>query len=367
MVGFDPGGLSGSQAVELVETLAQVEKVCAAARAQAAARAEDCGAWRARGHRSGAEWLGKTMGTSRGQAATTIETARAVEGLAATKEAFAAGRLSEAQAAEVAKAVAVDPSAEDGLLQVAERADLRSLKDQARRVRLNAESREALHARQHRAREFSHWIDDEGMVAGRFRLPPEVGTPLVNRIDARTDRHYKQGWRQGHREPRAAYAADALVELLSGHTSGSPSRADVVVVVDLHALRRGYPEDGERCHIPGVGPMPVAVARRIASDAFLKGVLVDGCEISKVKHFGRHIPAEVRTALELGPAPDLDGACCVEEGCGRRHGLEWDHVEPLAHHGPTAYLNLKPRCRPHHRDKTQRDRQAGLLPGPDPP
>ncbi|MDP8961929.1 MAG: hypothetical protein M3N32_09975 [Actinomycetota bacterium] len=120
------------------------------------------------------------------------------------------------------------------------------------------------------------------------------------------------------------------------------SRADIVVVVDLVALRRGHTRYGERCHVPGVGPLPVAVARRIASDAFLKGVLVDGCEISKVKHFGRHIPAEVRTALELGPPPDVDGACCVEERCGRRHGLEWDHVDPLVHHGPTAYHNSKP-------------------------
>lgn len=86
-----------------------------------------------------------------------------------------------------------------------------------------------------------------------------------------------------------------------------------------------------------------------------------------MKHFGRHITAEVRTALEFGPAPECDGAVCVEEGCGRRDGLEWDHTKPRAHRGPTAYHNLEPRCRPHHRDKTQRDRQAGLLFGPDPP
>ncbi|MFN2556941.1 MAG: HNH endonuclease signature motif containing protein [Nitriliruptorales bacterium] len=58
---------------------------------------------------------------------------------------------------------------------------------------------------------------------------------------------------------------------------------------------------------------------------------------------------------------------CVEEGCARRHGLEWDHEDPLAHRGPTSYDNLKTRCRPHHRDKTERDRRAGLLFGPDPP
>ncbi|MFN2556943.1 MAG: hypothetical protein ABR592_08735, partial [Nitriliruptorales bacterium] len=137
------------------------------------------------------------------------------------------------------------------LLEVAEQADWRSLKDQVRRVRLNAEvDRDALHERRHRAREFHHWVDDEGMVAGRFRLPPEVGTPLVNRIDALTDRAYRNAWQQGGREARAAYAADDPVSLLSGQGSCRHSRADVVVVVDLDALRRGQAEDGERCHIP---------------------------------------------------------------------------------------------------------------------
>ncbi|MFN2556657.1 MAG: HNH endonuclease signature motif containing protein [Nitriliruptorales bacterium] len=45
----------------------------------------------------------------------------------------------------------------------------------------------------------------------------------------------------------------------------------------------------------------------------------------------------------------------MEEGCGRRDGLEWDHKKPLAHRGPTAYRNLEPRCRPHHREKTERE------------
>ncbi len=365
---FDPARVSGSEAVALVEVLARGEKVCAAARARAAARVEESGAFRARGHRSGAEWLARTMGTSPREANTAIETVKTIEGLAATREAFAAGRISEAQAAKVAMAATADPSAEAGLLEVAEQADWRSLKEQVRRVLLDAEvDREALHERQHQARELHHWIDDEGMVAGRFRLPPDVGAPLVNRLDAQTDREYRRAWREGGREPRAAYAADALVKLLSNGGSGSRSRADVVVVVDLDVLRRGHAHEGERSHIPGVGPLPVDVVSRIASDAFLKGVLVEGCEIKKVKHFGRRIRAEVRTALELGPAPELDGAVCVDEGCGRRDGLQWDHDDPLAHHGSTAYHNLKARCRPHHRDKTERDRQAGLTFKREPP
>jgi hypothetical protein len=51
---------------------------------------------------------------------------------------------------------------------------------------------------------------------------------------------------------------------------------------------------------------------------------------------------------------------------GRRWGLEYDHVNPVANSGPTEYTNLEARCWPDHQAKTERDRAAGLL-GPHPP
>ena len=98
-----------------------------------------------------------------------------------------------------------------------------------------------------------------------------------------------------------------------------------------------------------------------AVDAFVKVVVRDGTKLDSVVHFGRHIPAVLRTALELGDPERLDGLVCVEEGCDRRHDLELDHVDPLANDGPTNYENLQPRCKPHHWAKTERDRKAGKL------
>ena len=103
------------------------------------------------------------------------------------------------------------------------------------------------------------------------------------------------------------------------------------------------------------------LAKDLGRDAFLKVVLHDGVEIATVAHLGRHVPAELRTALDLGPAPDFDGLTCTEPGCDRRYGLERDHVDPVAHGGVTSYDNLRPRCWPHHRSKTEADRKAGLL------
>jgi hypothetical protein len=133
----------------------------------------------------------------------------------------------------------------------------------------------------------------------------------------------------------------------------------MVVVVDLNAFRRGHTHPGEVCHIVGGGPLPPDVARQIAGDAFLKVAFHDGVDIHTISHLGRHIPVELRTALELGDPPGFDGAACVD--CGRGHGLQWDHVDPVGHQGPTSYRNLQARCWSDHHEKTERDRKAGLL------
>ncbi len=134
-----------------------------------------------------------------------------------------------------------------------------------------------------------------------------------------------------------------------------------MLICDINAYRRGHAHPGEVSHILGGGPLPVERVRELSEDAFIKAVLHDGEAIATVKHFGRHIKAELRTALELGAPPGFAGTVCAELGCGRRYGLEWDHVDPLANHGPTSYTNLQPRCWPHHREKTERDREAGRL------
>ncbi|MGD0810913.1 MAG: HNH endonuclease signature motif containing protein, partial [Acidimicrobiales bacterium] len=52
--------------------------------------------------------------------------------------------------------------------------------------------------------------------------------------------------------------------------------------------------------------------------------------------------------------------------CGRRFGLEYDHINPVANNGETSLSNVRALCWQDHKAKTERDRQAGLL-GPNPP
>ena len=205
------------------------------------------------------------------------------------------------------------------------------------------------------------------MIAGTFRLTPEVGVPFVTRLEREAQRVRSAAKRSGETVERfEAYAADAFAEMI--RPTRTPEKAtrrdaDVVFVCDLRAYRRGHAHDGEQCHIVGGGPIPVGVVREMSADAFLKVVLHDSVNIHTVKHVGRHIPAELRTALELGAPPDFDGVTCSEEGCDRRYGLEWDHVDPVANGGETSFENLDPKCEPHHWDKTEQDRRDGKLRG----
>jgi hypothetical protein len=111
------------------------------------------------------------------------------------------------------------------------------------------------------------------------------------------------------------------------------------------------------CDIPGVGPIPVAAARRLAADAVLKVIVTKGVDVVAVAHGGRSVPAHVRSALEARDP------VCVVPGCDVRRGLEIDHLAPYAEGGPSTLGNLARICAWHHLLKTHHGH--GLRRGPD--
>ena len=131
----------------------------------------------------------------------------------------------------------------------------------------------------------------------------------------------------------------------------------VHVMVDHAALIRGTVEPGETCEIPGVGPIPVATARSMLSDAFLAVLVTDGTDIKAVAHMGRLIPARLRTAL------DARDQVCVVPGCGESKRLEIDHVIPIEQGGPTCQSNLAKLCKWHHYLKTHQGHKLKGKPG----
>jgi len=359
LASFEPALLSARDCATVAEALSKTEKACAAARARAGARAVAGGEHRSRGYADGADWLAARAGTTVVQARSELEAAKAVEALAATSAALSAGEVSLAQAAEVARAEAGAPGSEAQLLGLAKRASLGAVRDEARKAVLAVSDVEAIARRRHEARSFRHWRNELGMVCFAGALPPEVGVGLANRIDAEANRLRREGRRTAGTERFEAYAADALVAMLKGKGKSGSGRTDLSVVCDINAFRRGHAHPGEACHIIAGGPVTVGWVREASKDAFIKAVLHDGVDILAVAHYGRHMKAELRTALELGKVPDFDGVACND--CERRYGLEWDHIDPVANNGQTSYKNLRAKCGPHHWEKTERDRQAGLL------
>src|SRR5205807_9195005 len=153
-------------------------------------------------------------------------------------------------------------------------------RDTARSRRHRAMDPGELHSRQQAARGLRHWRDELGMVGLAGALPPEVGIPFVNRLEAETNRIRGAARRQGSTEPRAAHAADALVALVAGTGRPSATRADLVVVWDRSAAATG--DDEGQAHIVGGGPVPTSVARRLAERAFVKTVIHNGVRIETV-------------------------------------------------------------------------------------
>jgi hypothetical protein len=361
---FDAELWSGEECAALAERFARVENAAQAARARASARAGACGAHRSRGFASTREWMAASAGTSMRDARTALETVAAVQSLPDTQDALAGGRISLAQAEEIAKTEAAVPGSELELLELAKDSSLGRVRERARRRRVEAMDPDDLAAQQHMAREAAHWRDTElGMVRVSAALTPEVGIPFVNRWDAETDRLWREAYRLGDSPSRAQCAADALARIVAGNGTGRGHGADVVYVCDTNAAIRGHAHPGEVCAIVGGGPVPVSTVMTAARDAFIKGVLHDGVEIQHVVHFGRRPNALQLTALMLGLPPEFDGAMCSEPGCDRRYGLEFDHVDPVANGGATTLRNIEPRCDEHHDQKTERDRRAGRLGG----
>jgi hypothetical protein len=348
---LEPERLSGTDADRLLQAFAELERLASAGKILAARRVETSNAWRRRGHRSAAAHVAEVTGTGLGQAVNSLVTARQLGSLPATEDALRKGRLSESQVKEIAGAASVRPEAERSLVDAAGSQPLNVLKLRCQRVKASGHDQMSSYHAMRRGRYLRNWTDGDGAFRVDARLTPDEGARLLARVKTETDRLVVEARRAGVEEPRRALAADALVRLVRGRTKDaehvpSAPATMVHVRVDHAALVRGRVEPGEICEIPGVGPIPVAVARSLSADSILSVVVTDGVDVTGVAHAGRTIPAPLRRALI-----ERDPVCAVP-GCGQRDDLEIDHLEPLAQGGRTTLENLVRLCHWHHYLKT---------------
>ncbi len=351
---FDGATLTGEQAVRLVDELGVIRRLTDAVLAKAAKRVEDTAAHLRGSDRDAVQFVARTVGINPSEARRVISAANKLEDLPVADEAVREGRLSSRQAQMIADAASVNPGAERALLAAAAEGMV-PLRDACIVARARAEDPADRAARHHGARTLRTWTADDGMLEGHFRLEPEVGARFRAALDTETQRIFRSRRASGPRESPDAYAADALMNLATDERGAAKRTSTTVhVVIDHDALTRGATAGGETCEIPGVGPVSVEWVRNQLGEAFVTAIIKKGRDITTVAHLGRHVPAELQTALIVG------GRECDVAGCHHRGYLERDHCEvDFAAGGPTARWNLAWLCAVHHRRKTK-----GWLLGP---
>ena len=359
---FEPGDSGGDEAVQLLRLFAEGERLCAAGKVLAAGRVSETEVWRRVGWRSLADWMAQASGAKRGRAAEVVEVAARLGDCPVAESELRAGRLSEAQAHAVVDAAMARPEMEQHLVDFAKGHTVRQLEDECRRVKACGEEAGSEHERLRRTRGFRTWTGKDGAFCFTGRATPEAGAEFLAAIEERQAKVLKAARANGERDSFDAYALDALMELVieerdSGTVRRTRPGATVVVHVAYEALIRGSVVDGEECEIAGVGPIPVAVAKRLMEDSILRVLVAKGGVPIAVTPGKRTIPPALRVLLE---ARDRE---CVVPGCDVTRGLQIDHREDFARGGPTNQENCALLCLRHHDMKTYQGWRLGGLPG----
>jgi len=347
---LEPRCLRGEDAARFLSLFAEAERLAGVGKALMARRVEETSLHTREGHRSAAEYVAAKTGTSVGAAGRELETARRLENLPETSQAWRNGKLSEAQAKEIASAASADPSAEAELLAAAANKPLAQLAERCRQVRAAAVADEkAHHDALHRSRYLRHWTGQDGAFRMDLRTTPDAGAAILAGLEPFQEQIFAESRAAARRDKAEAHAADALVAMARAATTAGgaeASKATVGVRVDAAALERGRVEGEETCDIPGVGPVPVATARALLGDAAVKLVISRGVDVVSVVHLGRTVTAHQRSALEQRDPT------CVVEGCSVGRHLEIDHVDGWALTRVTTLERLARLCRWHHHQKT---------------
>jgi hypothetical protein len=345
-VEFD--GLDAPIAARLVEQCAEAERLLAALRVLATATLQDKAWWRREGFRSAAAWMAAKTGTAVGTAIRTMEMSDQLADLPVVAEAFRAGLLSEAQAREIADVASEFPDAQEQLVEAAGKLTLQGLRDECRRVQAAAViDEDDQHRRVHKGRNVRSWVDRHGVGRLSARMTPDELARFIGEVDRRCDEVVVDAIRGGWFESRDAHRADALCDLARPDSAAAAGPGTMIhVVVDYDALMRGHTVAGEQCEIPGIGPIPVTLARQMSEDAILKVLLTKGVDVIAVAHGGYTIPAHLRTAL------DVRDRKCVVPRCDVRRNLERDHRNTYNRTRVTKLEDLARLCRWHHYQKT---------------
>ncbi len=336
---------------EVGRELRRVRRLAAAVEARSAelvAEAARRGIPEAEGFGSTTGWLVALTGDPPSVCRSRVQTARELRGMPATREAFAAGELSEPRVRLLVSACQFAPrvfSRDEGLLVGQARSLPARLFPQAlahwRRLAdadgALAEAEQALERR--RLHVSATW---GGMVRLDGDLDPESGAVVITALGSLTEPRALDP--QDGRSP-AQRRADALVEICRRHldTSDRPriggEKPHLTVTISIDQLTSPGLTDLD------TGPITLETVRRLACDATLTPIVTgkSGQPLT-AGHRSRVIPPAVRRLLHQRDQHCTHPGCTIPaRWCDAHHITHW------AHGGPTQANNLQLLCRRHHR------------------
>ncbi len=262
-----------------------------------------------------AQWLSWKCQMGSGAAREHVRVARALRDLPVIREEFAAGRLSYAKVRALTRIAT--PETEAGLAELAGPMTGNQLERFARAHRKVSHADDAAA----RVRRRLAWrLEEDGSLAGTFRLPPLAGAALLKALRAAA----------GDLEhPHAAGTGDA------GVSAETPA--------PVPAPAPGHPADPARCHVEDGPAVSVGTAQMLGCTAALSWMRHgrDGAVLDLGRRRRRPTAALRRAARER------DTCRCRFRGCESRR-IDLHHIQHWANGGRTELANLISLCKYHH-------------------
>ena len=185
--------------------------------------------------------------------------------------------------------------------------------------------------------------DDTGMYWLRAELDPETGARLFRAIDAETRALAADSANAEH--SRQQLAAHALVDLAtSASRQRRPGRVELLALVDVETITTGL-HDASICELDDGTVLPVETLRRLACDAHIIPVVLDGAGVPLDLGRSRRLASNgQRRALRSMYRTCGIGECDVPfDQCEIHHITEW-----TADLGETDLGSIIPGCTRHH-------------------
>ena len=346
------------------------------------------------GIKSPAHWLNYYCGIALGAAREKVRVAKALATLPLIDKHFQTGAISYSKVRAMTRSAT--PENEDYLLEIARHGTAHHVETLVRKYRRAQRLNKACEGKaQHDAREFSWYLDDDGMLVFRGKLPAEDGAVFLQAMEAvlqisrsAESQAEKPVERESNSHAKPDKSVPAGTLLLESPESELPAetftqkRADALVMMSEHLLatlaQGSSPQltplsggdkyqvmihieanspnesdqarkhaDAVHCHLDNgrfAAPLSLETTRRLACDASVVTVLEDGAgNVLDVGRKTRSIPPAIRRALKI-----RDGGCRYP-GCCESRWVDGHHIQHWCDGGETGVNNLVLLCRYHHR------------------